>query len=187
VGSNRKAQSLLPLSYLNTVPAVRTPDAFYNDEYRLKQSITADLQALHIAPRDESPPPPAIIKSRSSSPVLAPQNEPAVKNEILLDAMPVAPQVAGTILHAHLAASISVSVPESQQSTPRSTPMPPVASVPTEPASQQQTLTPPASTDQDGLTTEEVIVMIAGYRGHDRGLTQDISDMNLDTIRFLST
>ncbi|KAH4400484.1 hypothetical protein HBH92_232170 [Parastagonospora nodorum] len=63
-----------------------------------------------------------------------------------------------------------VSVPELQQSTPRSTPMPPVASVPTEPVSQQQTLTPPASTNQDGLTTEEVIVMIAGYRGHDRGL-----------------
>ncbi|KAH4483953.1 hypothetical protein HBH89_231550 [Parastagonospora nodorum] len=135
-----------------------------------KYRSRANLQALHIVPRDESPPPPAIVKSKSSSPVLAPQNKPAVKNEILLDAMPVPPQVAGTILHAHRAASISVSVPELQQSTPRSTPMPPVASVPTEPVSQQQTLTPPASTNQDGLTTEEVIVMIAGYRGHDRGL-----------------
>ena len=43
--------------------------------------------------------------------------------------------------------------------------------MPTIPPSRQQTPAPSSSTDQDGLTVEEIIVMIAGYRGHDRGLT----------------
>jgi len=167
--SNRKTKSLLSVSSSNIVPAVKIPLDFYNSQGRLTQA-TANLQALHIVPRDESPPPPTVVKSRSSSLVSTPQNEPGVKSEISWDATPVRSQDAGLILHTPRSASMAAPASGLQQATPQSTPMPSVASVPSVPPSRQQTTAPPGSTDQDGLTAEEIIVMVAGYRGHNRGL-----------------
>jgi hypothetical protein len=42
--------------------------------------------------------------------------------------------------------------------------------MPSRPATRQESIAHTAATEDEGLSTEELIIMIAGYRGHDKGL-----------------
>jgi hypothetical protein len=119
------------------------------------------LQSLHIIPREPSLSLPATIKevddSKSPSPEIPSieSEENDIENEIS------APVLDQEVPNKHRATPLPV-----PNATPRA------ISVVETPAPRHQSSARTAPIEDHGLTTEELIIIIAGYRGHDKGLAR---------------
>ena len=147
-------------------------------------SITANLQALGIIPREPSPSASEDTKSNVDSPPST-RDSADTKGKDFSHSSPLAPT------RIPLTPRMLSSAPLSQKDTPRATPAPRLQNSTSAvqlhtPSStpKQQAYTPTTLSEENGLNIEEIIPMIAGYRGHDKGLAGQSKKSLLSLLKY---
>jgi hypothetical protein len=119
------------------------------------------LQSLHIISREPSLSPPPTIKEVDESNSPSPEILSIESEEKNIEDKIPAPVLDQEVPNKHRATPLPV-----PNATPRA------ISVAETPYPRHQSSARTATIEDDGLTTEELIIMIAGYRGHDKGLAR---------------